>query len=110
MLDLILMSHSSICDGFSLATIDLRGSGMLGLLQLLYMVSDPRLIPLTRDIYRLSRHDEQVCLVLYLTMFAINSIINNLVLYLTMFTINSIKNNVVCAGHFVQRNCTIAKT
>ena len=40
---------------------DLRGSGMLGLLQLLYMVSDPRLIPLTRDIYKLSRHDEQVC-------------------------------------------------
>ena len=73
---------------------DLRGSGMLGLLQLLYMVSDPRLIPLTRDIYRLSRHDEQVCLVLYLTMFAINPIINN----------------VVCAVHFVQRNCTIAKT
>ena len=42
---------------------DLRGSGMLGLLQLLYMVLDPRLIPLTRDIYKLSRHDEQVCFI-----------------------------------------------
>ena len=40
---------------------DLRGTGMLGLLQLLYMVSDPRLIPLARDIYKLSRSDEQVC-------------------------------------------------
>ena len=40
---------------------DLRGTGMLGLLQLLYMVSDPRLTPLARDIYKLSRSDEQVC-------------------------------------------------
>ena len=38
---------------------DLRGVGMLGLLQLLYLSNTPHLIPLARDIYRVSVDDEQ---------------------------------------------------
>ena len=39
---------------------DLRGCGMLGLLQLLYAVTTPQYLPLTREIYKLSQHDVQV--------------------------------------------------
>lgn len=38
---------------------DLRGVGMLGLLQLLYLSNTPHLIPLARDIYRVSVDDQQ---------------------------------------------------
>ncbi|NXE16627.1 ELMD3 protein, partial [Lophotis ruficrista] len=38
---------------------DLRGTGMLGLLQLLHLVTDARTLPLAREIFRLSRHETQ---------------------------------------------------
>ncbi|XP_021921163.1 ELMO domain-containing protein 3-like isoform X2 [Zootermopsis nevadensis] len=38
---------------------DLRGVGMLGLLQLLYLSNSPHLFPLARDIYRVSADDRQ---------------------------------------------------
>ncbi|KAJ9580747.1 hypothetical protein L9F63_024073 [Diploptera punctata] len=38
---------------------DLRGVGMLGLLQLLYLANSPHLIPLARDIYRASVDENQ---------------------------------------------------
>lgn len=38
---------------------DLRGVGMLGLLQLLYLSNTPHLIPLARDIYRVSVDEQQ---------------------------------------------------
>ncbi|XP_074837958.1 ELMO domain-containing protein 3 isoform X2 [Carettochelys insculpta] len=38
---------------------DLRGSGLLGLMQLLYFVMDSRTLPLARDIFKLSQHELQ---------------------------------------------------
>nr|CAD7602920.1 unnamed protein product [Timema genevievae] len=38
---------------------DLRGVGMFGLLQLLYLASSPHLMPLARDIYRVSLDEQQ---------------------------------------------------
>ncbi|XP_063233293.1 ELMO domain-containing protein 3-like isoform X2 [Bacillus rossius redtenbacheri] len=38
---------------------DLRGVGMLGLLQLLYLAGSPHLMPLARDIYRVSLDEQQ---------------------------------------------------
>ena len=38
---------------------DLRGVGMLGLLQLLYLSNSPHLIPLARDVYRASVDENQ---------------------------------------------------
>ena len=39
---------------------DLRGSGFLGLMHLLYMVTEPSLFGLAKDIYCLSLHETQV--------------------------------------------------
>ena len=39
---------------------DLRGSGFLGLMQLLYLVTEPSLYGLAKDIYCLSLHETQV--------------------------------------------------
>lgn len=39
---------------------DLRGAGFLSLLQLLYLVTEPKSQLLARDIYKLSLHDRQV--------------------------------------------------
>ena len=39
---------------------DLRGSGFLGLLQLLYILSNPVTLPLAKDMYKLSLHETQV--------------------------------------------------
>uniref|UniRef100_A0A8C6YY12 ELMO domain containing 3 n=1 Tax=Nothoprocta perdicaria TaxID=30464 RepID=A0A8C6YY12_NOTPE len=38
---------------------DLRGTGMLGLLQMLHFVTDPRTLPLARKIFKLSQHETQ---------------------------------------------------
>ncbi|NXQ92038.1 ELMD3 protein, partial [Nyctibius grandis] len=38
---------------------DLRGTGMLGLMQLLYFVTDTRTLPLAREIFQLSQHETQ---------------------------------------------------
>ncbi|NXF41411.1 ELMD3 protein, partial [Nyctibius bracteatus] len=38
---------------------DLRGMGMLGLMQLLYFVTDTRTLPLAREIFQLSQHETQ---------------------------------------------------
>ncbi|XP_074641697.1 uncharacterized protein LOC141899345 [Tubulanus polymorphus] len=38
---------------------DLRGTGLLGLLTLLYIVMNPQTLPLARDIYKLSIHEVQ---------------------------------------------------
>ncbi|XP_054031048.1 ELMO domain-containing protein 3 [Dryobates pubescens] len=38
---------------------DLRGTGMLGLMQILFFVMDPQLLPLAREIFRLSQHQSQ---------------------------------------------------
>ncbi|NXK00600.1 ELMD3 protein, partial [Corythaixoides concolor] len=38
---------------------DLRGTGMLGLMQMLYFVMDARTLPLAREIFRLSQHETQ---------------------------------------------------
>ncbi|NXO04561.1 ELMD3 protein, partial [Rhinopomastus cyanomelas] len=38
---------------------DLRGTGMLGLMQLLFFVAEPRTLPLAREIFRLSQHETQ---------------------------------------------------
>ncbi|KAJ8286165.1 hypothetical protein GJAV_G00035250 [Gymnothorax javanicus] len=38
---------------------DLRGTGFLGLMHTLYLVMDPEMLPLARDIYRLSQHPIQ---------------------------------------------------
>ncbi|KAM9215841.1 ELMO domain-containing protein 3 [Leptosomus discolor] len=38
---------------------DLRGTGMLGLMQLLAFLTDPQTLPLAREIFRLSRHRTQ---------------------------------------------------
>lgn len=38
---------------------DLRGTGFLGLMHSLYFVMDPEMLPLARDIYRLSLHPTQ---------------------------------------------------
>ncbi|NXP74170.1 ELMD3 protein, partial [Ramphastos sulfuratus] len=40
---------------------DLRGTGMLGLMQILYLVMDSQMLPLARDIFRLSQHETQAC-------------------------------------------------
>lgn len=39
---------------------DLRGTGFLGLMHMLYLVMDPETLPLARDIYKLSQHPTQV--------------------------------------------------
>lgn len=39
---------------------DLRGTGFLGLMHSLYFVMDPEMLPLARDIYKLSQHPTQV--------------------------------------------------
>ena len=39
---------------------DLRGCGMLALLQLIFITTMPKYLPLTRDIFRLSLHETQV--------------------------------------------------
>lgn len=39
---------------------DLRGTGFLGLMHTLYFVMDPEILPLARDIYKLSQHPVQV--------------------------------------------------
>ncbi|XP_067401898.1 ELMO domain-containing protein 3 isoform X2 [Emydura macquarii macquarii] len=38
---------------------DLRGTGLLGLMQTLYFVMDSRTLPLARDIFKLSQHESQ---------------------------------------------------
>ncbi|XP_013862674.1 ELMO domain-containing protein 3 [Austrofundulus limnaeus] len=38
---------------------DLRGTGFLGLMHTLYFVMDPEILPLARDIYKLSQHPTQ---------------------------------------------------
>ncbi|XP_052558233.1 ELMO domain-containing protein 3 isoform X3 [Tympanuchus pallidicinctus] len=38
---------------------DLRGTGMLGLMQMLYFVMDSQMLPLALDIFRLSQHETQ---------------------------------------------------
>ncbi|XP_050766236.1 ELMO domain-containing protein 3 isoform X2 [Gymnogyps californianus] len=38
---------------------DLRGTGMLGLMQILYFVTDSRTLPLAREIFQLSQHETQ---------------------------------------------------
>ncbi|XP_016159069.1 PREDICTED: ELMO domain-containing protein 3 isoform X2 [Ficedula albicollis] len=38
---------------------DLRGTGMLGLMQILFFVLDSRLLPLAREIFQLSQHETQ---------------------------------------------------
>ncbi|XP_042657321.1 ELMO domain-containing protein 3 isoform X2 [Tyto alba] len=38
---------------------DLRGTGMLGLMQLLYFVMDPQTLPLAQEIFKLSQHETQ---------------------------------------------------
>ncbi|KAM6191231.1 LOW QUALITY PROTEIN: ELMO domain-containing protein 3 [Sarcoramphus papa] len=38
---------------------DLRGTGMLGLMQILYFVMDSRTLPLAREIFQLSQHETQ---------------------------------------------------
>ncbi|TRY98177.1 hypothetical protein DNTS_035003 [Danionella cerebrum] len=38
---------------------DLRGTGFLGLMHCLYFVMDPEILPLARDIYKLSQHPVQ---------------------------------------------------
>ncbi|XP_061586811.1 ELMO domain-containing protein 3 [Cololabis saira] len=38
---------------------DLRGTGFLGLMHALYFVMDPEMLPLARDIYKLSQHPTQ---------------------------------------------------
>ncbi|NXV53200.1 ELMD3 protein, partial [Uria aalge] len=40
---------------------DLRGTGMLGLMQLLYFVMDAQTLPLAHEIFRLSQHETQAC-------------------------------------------------
>jgi hypothetical protein len=39
---------------------DLRGVGFLGLVQVLYLVMTPELLPFARDVYALSRKEDQV--------------------------------------------------
>lgn len=39
---------------------DLRGTGMLGLMQILFFVLDSRTLPLAREIFQLSQHETQV--------------------------------------------------
>ncbi|NXX59250.1 ELMD3 protein, partial [Scopus umbretta] len=38
---------------------DLRGTGMLGLMQMLYFVMDSQMLPLAHEIFRLSQHETQ---------------------------------------------------
>ncbi|NWU73796.1 ELMD3 protein, partial [Pterocles burchelli] len=38
---------------------DLRGTGMLGLMQILHFVTDARTLPLAREIFKLSQHETQ---------------------------------------------------
>ncbi|KAJ7305092.1 hypothetical protein JRQ81_010924 [Phrynocephalus forsythii] len=38
---------------------DLRGTGLLGLMQTLYFVMDPRILPVARKIFKLSHHETQ---------------------------------------------------
>lgn len=38
---------------------DLRGTGMLGLMQILFFVLDSRMLPLAREIFQLSQHETQ---------------------------------------------------
>ncbi|XP_044859832.1 ELMO domain-containing protein 3 isoform X1 [Mauremys mutica] len=38
---------------------DLRGTGLLGLMQILYFVMDSRTLPLARDVFKLSQHESQ---------------------------------------------------
>ncbi|NXF54901.1 ELMD3 protein, partial [Oceanites oceanicus] len=38
---------------------DLRGTGMLGLMQILYFVMDSQMLPLAQEIFRLSQHETQ---------------------------------------------------
>lgn len=38
---------------------DLRGTGMLGLMQMLYFVMDSQMLPLALEIFRLSQHETQ---------------------------------------------------
>lgn len=38
---------------------DLRGTGMLGLMQILFFVLDSRTLPLARQIFQLSQHETQ---------------------------------------------------
>uniref|UniRef100_A0A8C3RRC5 ELMO domain containing 3 n=1 Tax=Chelydra serpentina TaxID=8475 RepID=A0A8C3RRC5_CHESE len=40
---------------------DLRGTGLLGLMQILYFVMDSRTLPLARDVFKLSQHESQAC-------------------------------------------------
>ena len=38
---------------------DLRGVGILGLVQAVYLVTTPEILPFTQDLYRLSRQEGQ---------------------------------------------------
>ncbi|XP_073181546.1 ELMO domain-containing protein 3 isoform X3 [Lepidochelys kempii] len=38
---------------------DLRGTGLLGLMQILYFVMDSQTLPLARDVFKLSQHESQ---------------------------------------------------
>ncbi|KAH0623218.1 hypothetical protein JD844_031289, partial [Phrynosoma platyrhinos] len=40
---------------------DLRGTGLLGLMQTLYFVMDSRILPVAREIFKLSHHEIQAC-------------------------------------------------
>ncbi|XP_054081096.1 ELMO domain-containing protein 3 isoform X7 [Rissa tridactyla] len=47
------------CSGGADPGTDLRGTGMLGLMQLLYFVMDAQTLPLAHEIFKLSRHETQ---------------------------------------------------
>lgn len=55
------VSGSSECPCFAGADpgTDLRGTGMLGLMQMLYFVMDSQMLPLALEIFRLSQHETQ---------------------------------------------------
>ncbi|NXS70558.1 ELMD3 protein, partial [Pandion haliaetus] len=43
---------------------DLRGTGMLGLMQMLYFVMDSQTLPLAQEIFRLSQHETQASVIM----------------------------------------------
>lgn len=49
-----------MCSAGTDPATDLRGTGFLGLMHALYFVMDPEILPLARDIYKLSQHPTQV--------------------------------------------------
>lgn len=55
-----LMCWFNVCTAGTDPATDLRGTGFLGLMHMLYFVMDPETLPLARDIYKLSQHPTQV--------------------------------------------------